>query len=105
MNMLITGVPGWLGNRFLEVLVKGFNGEGTPQNNRIRCLVQKGVNTSEIDNLLKIKNIEKIIGDVSNIDTLKDVAKDIDLVFHIAGIIHPKRLRKVRKICSKYPPK
>lgn len=27
MKVLITGVPGWLGNRFLEVLVNGFNGE------------------------------------------------------------------------------
>lgn len=94
MRILLTGVPGWLGSRFLEVLIKGFNNEGPINDWKIRCLVLDGVDTSSIDSLSKIKQVEKVIGDVTKIETLKAAVKDIDIVFHMVGIIHPKRVKQ-----------
>ena len=93
MRALITGVPGWLGGRFLEILVKGFESEGPVEDWQIRCLVVPGQDISFIHNLSKEKNIEVVYGDVTKKETLKDAVKNVDIIFHIVGIIHPKRIK------------
>jgi len=100
MKVLLTGTPGWLGNRFLEVLSSGFNGSAPPHTWEIRCLVQEGIDSSFIDTLAKTAAIEKHTGDIARIDTLKNVAKDVDIVFHIAGIVHPKKIKELYQINS-----
>lgn len=98
MRVLLTGVPGWLGGRFLEILVKGFEDEGPVNDWQIRCLILPGIDTSSINELNGIKKVEKTTGDVTKADTLKEAVKDIDIVFHIAGVIHPKKVRELFEI-------
>lgn len=95
MRVLITGVPGWLGGRFLEILVKGFKDEGPLNDWKVRCLVLSGQETSFINNLSKIKTIEIVYGDVTKKETLNVAVKDIDIVFHITGLIHPKKVKEL----------
>lgn len=93
MRILITGVPGWLGGRFLEILVRGFHGEGPLNDWKIRCLVLPGEDTSFISGLSGEKRLEVVQGDVTRKETLKEAVKDVDIVFHIVGIIHPKKIK------------
>ena len=82
-KVLVTGVPGWLGTRFVEFLV---------ENNRdVRCFALKGLDTNYLEKEL---GVEVRTGNVSNINTQIGLCRDIDTVFHLAGIIHPKRFTK-----------
>jgi len=98
MRVLLTGIPGWIGNRFLNILLKGFNTKCPVNNWKIRCLVMPGADLSFINNLSRIKNIECIVSDVTKPETLKNAVSDIDLVFHMAGIIHPKKISQFYQI-------
>lgn len=82
MKILVTGSPGWLGNRLVEELSKN-------KKNKIRCLVLKDQN---IDFLKKL-GVEIIEGDLTKKETLFSTVKNIDLIFHCAGLIHPKRIK------------
>lgn len=98
MRVLITGATGWLGSRFLEILVRGFEGEGPINDWKIRCLVLEGEDSSLINNLSQYKKIEIAYGNVTEKQTLKNAVKDIDIIFHIVGIIHPKKIKDLYKI-------
>jgi nucleoside-diphosphate-sugar epimerase len=76
-TILITGAPGWLGTRFVELHSKS--------GNDIRCLVLKGMDTS----YLKELGVEIVKGDLTNRSSLNEAVDDVDTVFHLAGIIHP----------------
>lgn len=78
---LVTGVPGWLGNRLVEVMCQ--------QGKEVTCLVLKGMKT---DNLEKF-GAKIIYGNVTEPDTLLPATKGMDKVIHAVGIIHPKRAR------------
>lgn len=78
MTTLVTGAPGWLGTR----LVKALCDEGRT----VRCLVLRGVATSPLDDL----PVEVVRGDVRDKVSLEVAVKDINVVFHCAGIIHTK---------------
>lgn len=77
-KVLVTGVPGWLGTRFVEILAK--------ENRDIRCLVIKGSDTTHLKKL----GADIVEGDITRPETLQSVAEGVETVFHIAGIIHPK---------------
>lgn len=98
MRVLITGAPGWLGNRFLEILVNGWEGKGPLNNWDLRCLVMEGIDTSFLRDLAKSKPVECVTGDITRPASLKKALQDVNLVFHIAGLIHPKRIRDVYTI-------
>jgi nucleoside-diphosphate-sugar epimerase len=95
MRVLITGIPGWLGNRFLEVLTNGFNQEGPLNDWVIRCLYLSGLDTSSLQPFLQYKGLEIVSGDLTKKTSLKEALSGVDLVFHIAGIIHPKRIKEL----------
>ncbi len=96
MNVLITGVPGWLGNRFLEILLRGFEGQQGPALpwERIRCVVEPGVDTRAIEELSPAVEIAR--ADITR-NSLKGVCEGMDVLFHIAGMIHPP-LFHVRRV-------
>jgi nucleoside-diphosphate-sugar epimerase len=98
MKILLTGVPGWLGTRFLETLVKGFENGGPLNDWRIKCLLAEGANADLINNLAKIKKIEYVSGDIRKINTLEKAAKDVDIVFHMAGIMHPEKIADLYEV-------
>lgn len=70
MDFLITGVPGWLGNRFIEILAKPGKTDGSLHRvlertaiNHIRCLVLPGVDTMFIRNLPG--GVQTVTGDIT----------------------------------------
>jgi nucleoside-diphosphate-sugar epimerase len=93
MRVLITGIPGWLGNRFLEVLINGFNGEGPLNDWAIRCLCFSGLDTSSLQPFLQHKKFEVVSGDLTKKASLKEALLGVDVVFHVAGMIHPKKIK------------
>ncbi len=92
MKILITGIPGWLGSRFLELLVKGFEPSAPDPAWDIRCFVLPASDTGFIKELQGRRRIEIVSGDVTRLETVRNAVADIDIVFHAAGLIHPGRI-------------
>ena len=75
MNVLITGATGLLGSHLIQELQQ--RGE------RIRALVLPVENA---DGLLR-QGVEVVRGDITDASTLAPAVKDIDLIFHLAGMM------------------
>ena len=92
---LFTGAGGWLGSRLLEALAKGLPDLSVPfdSNRKLRALVLPGRAAA----LGKISTrVEFVQGDIRNpVDCTRfcDGAKGA-ILFHTAGIIHPRRVRE-----------
>jgi len=92
---LFTGAGGWLGSRLLEALAKGLPDLSVPfdSNRKLRALVLPGQAAA----LGKISTrVEFVQGDIRNpVDCTRfcDGAKGA-ILFHTAGIIHPRRVRE-----------
>lgn len=78
MKALITGAPGWLGTRLVENLLK----DGLD----IKCIIHPSMS----DERLKKYNVETVKADITNPESLKNVCKDISIVFHCAAVLKPK---------------
>jgi len=78
MKVLVTGAPGWLGTRFVEMLAE--------KNREIRCLVLKGLD----DSYLRELGVEIVWGDITKPESLEGVADGVETVFHIVGLVHSK---------------
>lgn len=96
-RVLITGASGWLGKTFIDSLLNGLKGSDDlkPQKNiSIKCLLPVG---EKID--FKIKNYDKLEitrGDISNLEDCKNFTSNERnaILFHCAGVIHPKRVKE-----------
>jgi len=86
MKVLVTGAPGWLGNSLVKGLLK--------KNIDVRCLVLEGLDLTELEKL----KVDIVKGDITNKSTLPKATKDIDVVIHCAGIIHPKKIKQLYDI-------
>ncbi|HEU0081171.1 MAG TPA: NAD-dependent epimerase/dehydratase family protein [Candidatus Paceibacterota bacterium] len=98
MKTLITGVPGWLGNRFLAILTdpneplnKRYNASPDRQ---IVCLVLPGLAAT----MPKLRNVTYVEGDITKPESLAGKLAGVDLVYHLAGIIHPKKIQELYDI-------
>lgn len=78
MKALVTGAPGWLGNRLVDRLSKKVS---------VRCLVLPGMNTKELEGM----GAEISYGNITDPQSLDKATNGTDVVFHCAGIIHPKK--------------
>jgi len=87
MKILVTGAPGWLGNRLVKNLVD-------KKEDDIKCLVLEGQDISSLKKL----GVEIIEGDVSKKETLLRAVKDVEVIFHCAGLIHPKKIKDLYKV-------
>ncbi|NRG44684.1 NmrA family NAD(P)-binding protein [Bacillus sp. CRN 9] len=78
--LLVTGITGHSGGYFLQELINN-KYEGP-----IRCIVRETSNTSHLDksNL----NIEKVVGDINDIEFIKKVMIGVNVVMHIYNIHH-----------------
>jgi nucleoside-diphosphate-sugar epimerase len=101
MDLLITGVPGWLGNRLLEVLTRPETAAGQLARvlervnvGEIRCLVLPGADTSFIRGLPG--NVRIVPGDLRQPGTLSafTAAGRDAVMFHLAGLIHPRHFTR-----------
>ncbi|MFZ5955055.1 MAG: NAD-dependent epimerase/dehydratase family protein [Nanoarchaeota archaeon] len=86
MEVLVTGAPGWLGTSLVEELVK--------KRFKVRCLVLEGLDSSYLEKLGAVV----IKGNVLNRETLDKATKGVDIVFHCAGIIHPKKIKELYQV-------
>jgi nucleoside-diphosphate-sugar epimerase len=96
--IVVTGAPGWLGTRFVEALTTGIPdldttalvGPDTP----IRCLVQRGVDTSALTGL--DDRITAYTGDLGDRESLRELVRDAagGILVHIAGLVHPARFTR-----------
>jgi len=46
------------------------------------------------------KNIEIVKGDITKKETLKAAVDGVDCIFHVCGIIHPKKIKELFEINS-----
>lgn len=86
---VVTGAPGWLGSRLVRAL-----GDDRPPR-RIRCLVQPGVDPSPLG-----AGIETVPGEIDDPEAARRLMEGAAgaTVFHLCGIIHPRRIRELRRI-------
>ncbi len=75
---LVTGANGFVGSHLVEALLsKGY---------QVRCLVRK---TSNLRWLAGLK-VEYAYADIAERDSLKDVIRELDFIFHVAGLTKAK---------------
>ena len=86
MKALVTGAPGWLGDSLVDGLLK--------RKFSVRCLILPELDSSYLEK----KGVEVVIGDVTKPETLKNAVKGMDVIFHAAGIIHPKKIKELFEV-------
>ncbi len=86
---LVTGAPGWLGNRLVETM--------RSQNLKTKCLVLNGMKTDHLEEL----GATIIYGNVTDYQTLLPATKGVDKVIHAVGVIHPKKASDFYEINTK----
>jgi len=91
---MVTGAPGWLGTRFVELLTQGGAYPGQPRPSRVTCLVQPGRDPGP----LTAWGVRVVVGDVRDRSALQAALRGADTVFHLAGLIHPRRIRELYEV-------
>ncbi|MDR2719424.1 MAG: NAD-dependent epimerase/dehydratase family protein, partial [Nitrososphaerota archaeon] len=74
-KILVTGGTGFVGSSLVKTLVE--------RNYAVKCLVKK---TSNVVFLKKL-NVELVYGDITDKQSLQNALKNVDVVYHIAGIL------------------
>ncbi len=93
ITTLVTGAPGWLGTRLLEVLtdpqdpLQKYSGY---KERHVKALVLPGLNTSSLP-----KAVELVPGNVLDTASLARAMEGVDTVLHLVGIIHPKNIQQL----------
>lgn len=82
MNVMLTGGTGFVGGNLAKKLIAG--------GNHVKCLVRR---TSNVEGL-KILGVELFYGDISNLDSLLEATKGIEIVFHCAALVTDWGARK-----------
>jgi len=93
--LLITGFPGWLGNRMVDILMNG-DAQGRHKTARpVRLLVQP-----HFIALLPTlpPNFEIALGDITDKESLLKATAGVKTVWHLAGVIYPKHLSLFEKV-------
>src|SRR6185369_1236949 len=101
-DVLVTGAPGWLGTRLVEVLVRGMDDSSAaqspgsanlagPAERTVRCLVRPSDDPSSLAGLSD--NLEIAAGDLTDPASLREFCRGAEggTLFHSAGLIHPER--------------
>jgi nucleoside-diphosphate-sugar epimerase len=94
---IVTGFPGWLGNRFMHFLHEAHpdfpDDLQQPRFGRVRALVLPGTPVGEIE--AKYPDLELVEGDVRDPGAVGRLFSGAEgaTVFHLAGIIHPGKIK------------
>jgi dihydroflavonol-4-reductase len=92
--LLITGFPGWLGNRMVDIFINGnVHGKYAIRRN-VKLLVQP-----KFKSLIHLPdNFEIVYGDLTDKAGLKAALKGVTTVYHLAGVIYPKDISVFHKV-------
>ncbi|MDQ3021237.1 MAG: NAD-dependent epimerase/dehydratase family protein [Bacteroidota bacterium] len=78
MKALVTGATGFVGSHLVDKLLK--------KNYEVYCLKRKTSSTKWLDG----KNIKYVEGDLFSNEALEEAIKEMDYVFHVAGVVKAK---------------
>ena len=78
MKALVTGATGFVGSHLVDKLIE--------KNYEVYCLKRKTSSTKWLDG----KNVKYVEGDLFSNDALESCIKDMDYVFHVAGVVKAK---------------
>ncbi|MEA3495922.1 MAG: NAD-dependent epimerase/dehydratase family protein, partial [Bacteroidota bacterium] len=93
-KLLITGAPGWLGNRMIDVLINGDKDGEFQSNRKVKLLVQP-----QYQGFLNLpENFEIVYGDITDKNSLAKVLENVSTVFHIAGAIYPPKIKTLYEV-------
>ncbi|MEZ5037826.1 MAG: NAD-dependent epimerase/dehydratase family protein [Chitinophagales bacterium] len=93
-TLMITGVPGWLGNRMVDILINGDRFGNYRTNRKIKILTEP-----RFKGLLNLpENFEIVYADLTNRTEVMNVVKEVDTIFHLAGAIYPKQVDVLYKV-------
>jgi dihydroflavonol-4-reductase len=93
-TLLITGVPGWLGNRMVDILINGDRFGDFRSDRKVRLLVE-----SRFKNRLQLpSNFEIVYGDITNKKDVLQALEGVSSIFHLAGAIYPKHVDVLYKV-------
>ena len=101
-KILVSGANGWLGKTLIDCLLNGVKNSKDLQKSdkslKIKCLVLNGENTTFLKELSK--NISTFNGDITNEEDCKLFTEDSKdaILFHCAGIIHPRNTNQFFEI-------
>lgn len=97
-SVLVTGGTGWLGKRVIAALNGRLSDPTFPRirADRIRCLVAPGEDNKEIEAL----GTETVTGDIRDAEAVRSFVSGAPgaLLIHLAGTIHPKRVRDFESV-------
>lgn len=106
-GVIVTGFPGWLATRLVEALLDPDRVDtGDPSlsekvlgDGRVRCLVHPAVRNTRIPEELR-NRIEIVVGDIRDRAAVDELLNGMEgaTVFHIAGVIHPRRAREFDEV-------
>lgn len=92
--LLITGFPGWLGNRTCDILMNGDRFGNNAVDRKIRVLVQP-----KFKDLIQLpENFEIVYGDISDKESLRTALQNVKAVYHYAGVIYPKNMQAFESV-------
>jgi nucleoside-diphosphate-sugar epimerase len=96
--LVVTGAAGWLGRRLVDVLIHGLADHPltatADSRSCIRALVRPGDDSGPLRSIAdRVEVVEGDLRDVADCQRLFDGTRSA-FVFHIAGIIHPRRVRE-----------
>jgi nucleoside-diphosphate-sugar epimerase len=98
MNLaVVTGAPGWLGSSLVRALACGASFRAiTVPPRRVRCVVFP---TADPTPLLRLgPNVEVVRADLRDARALEGVCNGASIVFHAAGVVHPRRVKDLYDI-------
>lgn len=92
--LLITGVPGWLGNRMIDIMINGDRFGKHRSMRKVRVMLEP-----RFKGLLKLpSNYEIVYADITNKQQVAEAVKGVQSVFHLAGAIYPKHIDVLYKV-------
>ncbi len=98
-QVIVTGALGWLGQRFVELLVRGVpehDALRAPRHDlRVRAFVLPGQDATPLRRISD--RVEVVVGDVRAPADCARLCADAKgaVMFHLAGIIHPQRIAEL----------
>ena len=92
-EVLVTGAPGWLGTRLVEVLEQG-SPDAPTTTSGVRCLVRPSDDDSALRRIAP--RLELAVGDLTDASSVRAFCRGAEgaTIFHVAGLIHPARFTR-----------